>query len=176
MRHAARNRHVQTDSRWPPTGALRTVSSVRSFKPSRGSAALIVVAALLLGSAVRVMAQDAGHDEPERSAVLAARALLVEVDRTELCFWERHGRYSGSIAELQLNAEKVNGASMPGSSIMQQLTSTGLTVDLDAGRDGRSYIQRVTGDGVDTYFERRGTEFAGYADLAWGHVKNSCVP
>jgi hypothetical protein len=146
------------------------------LKLSRGSAVLIVVAALLLASTVRVIAADDGRDEPQRSAVLAARALLVEVDRTELCFWERHGRYSGSVAELQLNAEKVEGAGMPGSSIMHQLTMTGLTVDLDAGRDGRSYIQRVTGNGVDTYLERRGTEFVDYGDLAWGHVKQSCVP
>jgi hypothetical protein len=47
---------------------------------------------------------------------------------------------------------------------------------LDAGRDRRSYVQRITGNGVDTYFERCGAELADYADSAWGHVKDRCVP
>ena len=149
---------------------------MRSFRLSRGPAVLVLVVALFAASTFRVMAQDDGDEGPERSAVLAARALLVEVDRTELCYGERHGRYSDSVAELQLNAEKVKGARVPGSSIVSQLTEGRFNLALDAGTDGRSYIQRITGNGVDTYFERRGTEFADYADLAWGQVKERCAP
>jgi hypothetical protein len=138
--------------------------------------ALIIVALLLAGFAFRVLfADDADHHGgPKRSAVVAAQNLLVEVDRTELCYWERHGRYSESIAELQLNAEKVNGATIAAAWIMPQMVAGGLNVTLDAGRDGKSYIQRISGRGVDSYFERRGTEFADYGDLGWGHVKQHC--
>jgi hypothetical protein len=149
---------------------------MRSFRLSRGVAVLLLVAALLAPSTIRVMAQADGDESPARSAVLAARALLVEVDRTQLCYWERHGRYSASVAELQLNAEKVKGAGMPSSSIAWQLRDGHFHLALDAGAEGRSYIQRITGNGVDTYFERRGTQFADYADLAWGHVKDRCTP
>jgi hypothetical protein len=157
-------------------GRLKYVRAVRSLRPSRGTAVLIIVVVLLAGSAVRVLAQDDHDDGPERSAVLAARELLVEVDRTELCHWQRHGRYSDSIAELQLNAAKVKGAEPPGADIMLLLVEHGLDLTLDAGRDGKSYIQRITGNGVDTYFERRGTDSADYGDLAWGHVKQRCEP
>jgi hypothetical protein len=66
------------------------------------------------------------------------------------------------------------GAGIPGSSITSRLVEHGLSVD--AGREGKSYIQRITGNGVDTYFERRGTAFADYGDLAWGHVKERSEP
>jgi hypothetical protein len=146
-----------------------------TIKPSRGMVVLVLVVVALGASTVRTIAQER-DDEPKRSSVRAVRALLAEIDRTELCFWQRHGRYSDSIADLQLNASKFKGAGLPGSSIMSRATEGRLHVEIDAGETGRSYIQRITGQGIDTYFERRGTEFADYADLAWGHVKERCEP
>ena len=137
-----------------------------------------VILALILGAwmvaTVRILLRDGPH-EPDPAKVREARSLLVEVDRTELCYWERYGRYSDSIADLQLNASKVPGSRLPGAYIMSSVARSGLTLDIDAGRTGGSYVQRIKGNGVDTYFERRGTEFADYADLAWGHVKDRCV-
>jgi hypothetical protein len=99
------------------------------------------------------------------------------VDRTQLCFWERHGRYSDSIADLQRNAAEVEGALDPaGASIMTLLVEHHLDLALDAGADGKSYIQRVTGRGVDTYIERRGTRFTDYDALGWRHLPERCTP
>jgi hypothetical protein len=99
------------------------------------------------------------------------------VDRTQLCFWERHGRYSDSIADLQRNAAEVEGALDPaGASIMTLLVEHHLDLALDAGADGKSYIQRVTGRGVDTYIERRGTRFTDYDALGWRHLPERCKP
>jgi hypothetical protein len=107
--------------------------------------------------------------------VKAVRALLVEVDRAELCYWKRYGRYSESVAELQENAARVKGVHPDGSSIMWRMQGRGLKLALDAG-SGRSYIQRVTGLGIDTYVERRGMDFVDFGDLAWPYLKKDCEP
>ena len=106
---------------------------------------------VLLGLIV-VMAVIVARDmEPARSAQQLARdravdAVLVEVDRTQQCYRSRRRRYAETIPSLQF----------AGGHFMR----TALTHDLDIHlrASGDSYVQRITGTGVDAVLERRGAE------------------
>jgi hypothetical protein len=107
----------------------------------------LVLLVLIVGLAF-VIARDL---EPARSAEQLAReraadAVLVEVDRTQLCYRERRHRYAETIPSLQF----------AGGRFMRTALQHGLDIHLDARGDG--YAQRITGEGVDAVLERRGTE------------------
>jgi hypothetical protein len=89
--------------------------------------------------------------EPARSAEQLAReraadAVLVEVDRSQLCYRERRERYAETIPSLQF----------AGGHFMRTALTHDLDIHLDASGD--RYVQRITGVGVDAVLERRGTE------------------
>jgi hypothetical protein len=151
---------------------------VRRFLTFLRTVAFTLVAIMLaitVAAAFGTTDENGSGPDPNSQSVKAVRALLVEVDRAELCFWKRHGRYSESVAELQENAARVKGARIDGSAIMWRMQGRGLKLELDAG-SGRSYIQRVTGLGIDTYVERRGMDFVDFGDLAWPYLKKDCEP
>jgi hypothetical protein len=103
---------------------------------------------VVLAIAMLVIVQhNRGEDHDARQ--VAAKRLLVEVDRHELCYRERFGRYTGRIVDFA-----VFGASSP----QLQAASDGLRIELEASSDGRGYVQRITGDDVDVLLERRGRE------------------
>ena len=106
---------------------------------------------VLLGLIVVMAALVARDMEPARSAEQIARdravdAVLVEVDRTQQCYRSRRRRYAETIPSLQF----------AGGHFMR----TALTHDLDIHlrASGDSYVQRITGAGVDAVLERRGAE------------------
>ena len=77
----------------------------------------------------------------------AADEVLVEVDRTQQCYFERRERYTDSITSLQFARGR----------FMRKAYENRFDIDLKKTRGG--YAQRVTGDtGIDAYLERRGGE------------------
>lgn len=105
---------------------------------------VIVVLAIAM---LAILQHDREEDRDARQA--AAKRLLVEIDRHELCYRERFGRYTGRTADFA-----VLGASSP----QLEAASSGLRIELEASSDGRGYVQRITGDDVDVLVERRGRE------------------
>jgi hypothetical protein len=107
----------------------------------------LVLLGLIVAMAVVVM-QDM---EPARSAGQLAReravdAVLVEVDRTQLCYRQRRQRYAETIPSLQF----------AGGHFMRTALAHELDIQLDARGDG--YVERITGEGVEAVLERRGGE------------------
>jgi hypothetical protein len=89
--------------------------------------------------------------EPARSAGQLAReravdAVLVEVDRTQLCYRQRRDRYADTIPSLQF----------AGGHFMRMALAHHLDIQLEARGDG--YVERVSGEGVDATLQRRGGE------------------
>jgi hypothetical protein len=89
--------------------------------------------------------------EPARSAEQLAREraadrVLVEVDRTQLCYRERRRRYAETIPSLQF----------AGGHFMRTALREDLDIHLRATGDG--YVQRITGVGVSSVLERRGAD------------------
>jgi hypothetical protein len=106
---------------------------------------------VLLGLIVVTTFVVARDMEPARSAEQLAReraadAVLVEVDRTQLCYRERRRRYATTMPSLQF----------AGGHFMRTALRHHLDIHLDAAGDG--YVQRITGSGVDAVLERRGAE------------------
>lgn len=112
-----------------------------------GVATALVVATT--GAYARMDAEDA-RDVRER----AAERLLLRVDRNQMCHRDRFGRYASRLTDLA-----VVGASSGLSSIVHQ----GIAVTLEASRDGKGYLVRITGSDVDLILERRGRSIAGSA-------------
>ncbi len=77
----------------------------------------------------------------------AADEVLIEIDRTQQCYFSRRERYADSIPSLQFARGE----------FMRKAYENKL--DIDVKGSPRGYTQRVTGDsGIDAYLERRGTE------------------
>lgn len=106
--------------------------------------AIIVVLAIALVFSLR---DDDERDREGRER--AARKLIVEIDHDELCHRERFGRYTGRLTDLA--AVSSGGYQVRGA-------ADGLRIALEASRDGRGYVKRVTGGDVDYVIERRGRE------------------
>ena len=107
----------------------------------------LVLLALIVALAVMVMrdmepARSAGELARER----AADAVLVEVDRTQLCYRQRRHRYAETIPSLQF----------AGGHFMRTALTHDLDIRLEVRGDG--YVQRITGEGIDVVLERRGGE------------------
>jgi hypothetical protein len=107
---------------------------------------------VLLGLIVAISFLFARDMEPARSAEQLAReraadAVLVEVDRTQQCYRQRRHRYAATIPSLQFAEGR----------FMRTALQYRLHIDLRASGD--SYVQRVTGTGIDdAVLERRGSE------------------
>lgn len=104
---------------------------------------------VLLGLIVVIAVVVARDMEPARSAALAAReravdAVLVEVDRTQQCYFRRRQRYTDSIPSLQFARGR----------FMRTALTHQLDIELRTLPGG--YVQRVSGEGVDALLERRG--------------------
>ena len=107
----------------------------------------LVLLALIVALAVMVMrdmepARSAGELARER----AADAVLVEVDRTQLCYRQRRHRYAETIPSLQF----------AGGRFMRTALAHKLDIQLEVRGD--AYVQRITGEGIDVVLERRGGE------------------
>ncbi len=107
----------------------------------------IVLLALIVGITF-VVARDL---EPARSAAQLAREraadeVLVEVDRTQQCYYARRERYAATVPSLQFARGR----------FMRTALENELDIHLRASGDG--YVQRITGSGIDAVLERRGPE------------------
>jgi hypothetical protein len=106
---------------------------------------------VLLGLIVAITFVVARDMEPARPAEQRAReraadAVLVEVDRTQLCYRQRRRRYAETVPSLQF----------AGGHFMRTALRNELDIHLAATGDG--YVQRITGEGVNATLERRGAE------------------
>jgi hypothetical protein len=107
----------------------------------------LVLLGLIVGIAV-VVARDLEPTPPP--AVLAreraADAVLVEIDRTQQCYFRRRERYTDSIPSLQFARGR----------FVRTALVNDLDIELRTVPGG--YVQRITGEGVDALLERRGTK------------------
>ena len=106
---------------------------------------------VLLGLIVVIAFVAARDLEPARPAAVLAReraadAVLVEVDRTQLCYRQRRRRY----------AETVPSLLFAGGHFMRLALRHDLDIHLDASGD--AYALRVTGEQVDVALQRRGAD------------------
>jgi hypothetical protein len=84
----------------------------------------------------------------DRARLRAVDAVLVEVDRAQLCYLRRRHEYADTIPSL----------AFAGGHYMRTALQNGLDITLHTGHGGRSYEQRVTGEGVNAELGRDGTE------------------
>ena len=106
---------------------------------------------VLLGLIVVIAFVTARDLEPARPAALlererAADAVLVDVDRTQLCYRQRRRRYAETVPSLQF----------AGGHFMRLALRHELDIHLDASGD--AYALRITGEQVDVALQRRGAD------------------
>jgi hypothetical protein len=150
---------------------------MRSRVPLR-YAVVAVIAGLFLVNAVRVVlaGNAAKAAAPAPSAVRGARDLLVDVDQLEVCYHQRHARFSDRLAELMQSSRDAAADPIEGHSPLSAASQQRFAIDLSTSVDGQTYTQRITGNGIDTYVERDARhDFIDYGDLAWNHLKNTCA-
>jgi hypothetical protein len=135
---------------------------------------LIVLAAVIGGSAVhQLLSSDDSAEGRPAPALVQARELLVAVDTAELCHWQRHGRY-GNLPDLDETMEAVTPSHLAGS-LMSVASTAQLTLELQLSKSGKSYVQRITGKGIDTFVERRGSDFVDYGADGWRRLATHCA-
>jgi hypothetical protein len=108
---------------------------------------LIVVIAGTTARNLQPVQSDA-EARAERRLERALDAVLVEVDRSQLCYLRRRDRYADTIPSLQFTRGH----------FMRRALQNDLDITLRTSEDGQSYQERVTGLGVAAVLERRGTE------------------
>jgi hypothetical protein len=92
--------------------------------------------------------RPAGAVAADRAQARAVDAVLVEVDRAQLCYLRRRDQYADTIPSL----------AFAGGHYMRTALQNGLDISLSTGHGGRSYEERVTGVGIEAALERRGTK------------------
>ena len=107
---------------------------------------------VLLGLIVAITFVVARDMEPARPAEVLAReraadAVLVEIDRAQLCRLARRHSYADTVPSLLFT----------GGRFMRTALGNNLDIHLDTSAGGQVYRQRITGEGIDTVLERRGT-------------------
>jgi hypothetical protein len=137
------------------------------WRITRPRLVLLALAALLTVNALSRPTSSVEGQPPQ--ALAKARELLVAVDSAELCHWRRHGRY-GNLADV----DEATDGSRFGGALMALASRERLAVDLQVSSDHRSYFQRITGRGVDTYVERRGSDFIDFGPDGWQRLATRC--
>ena len=112
---------------------------------------------VLLGFIVVLAGVAARNTEPVRSDGAAAverakeralDAVLVEVDRTQQCYYRRRDRYADTVPSLQFARGH----------FMRRALENDLDITLTTRDEGRWYQVRVTGFGIDGVLERKDRE------------------
>jgi hypothetical protein len=105
---------------------------------------------VIAGVAARDMTpvRPAGAVAADRARLRAVDAVLVEVDRAQLCYLRRRHEYADTIPSLAFS----------GGHYMRTALQNRLDISLRTTHRGRTYEQRVTGDGVSAVLRREGTE------------------
>lgn len=90
-----------------------------------------------------------GEELADRARERAIDAVLVEVDRAQLCYLDRRSQYADTIPSLQFARGH----------FMRLALTHDLDITLHTSADGKSYQERVTGLDVEAaLLERRGRE------------------
>jgi hypothetical protein len=89
-----------------------------------------------------------GEELADRTRERAVDAVLVEVDRAQLCYLERRRQYADTIPSLQFSRGH----------FMRLALQHDLDITLSTSEDGRSYQERVAGLDVQALLERSGSE------------------
>jgi hypothetical protein len=92
--------------------------------------------------------RSAGAVATEQAQERAVDAVLVEVDRAQLCYLRRRDQYADTIPSL----------AFAGGHYMRTALQNGLDITLRTTPDGRSYQQQIDGAGIHAVLERRGLE------------------
>ncbi|MDX6716908.1 MAG: hypothetical protein QOH30_3466 [Baekduia sp.] len=132
-----------------------------------------VVAAIVATTLLGRPSSGSSQAGPPADALTDARELLVEVDNAQQCHWDRHHRY-GNVPELDETMETLAPHHLIGS-LMGTASTAHLNLEIQLSASGKSYLQRITGRGVDTYVERRGADFADYGADGWHRLTASCM-
>jgi hypothetical protein len=90
--------------------------------------------------------QRPGEELAAQARERAVDAVLVEVDRTQLCYLARRSQYADTIPSLQFTRGH----------FMRLALQHDLDISLTTSADGQSYQERVTGVDVAALLERRG--------------------
>jgi hypothetical protein len=145
--------------------------------PVRWALALLLVGGITVAIAQNVVAEDRpASASPTVEQARAARGVLVEVDRLQLCYHEHFDRFSDRLAELIKYSRDNTEEPTQGTAVLAMASEGRFGIELSTSRDGQTYIQRITGGGVDTYLERdAANEFVDYGQYGWNHVKHTCA-
>jgi hypothetical protein len=108
---------------------------------------LIVVIAGTTARNLQPVRQPA-EELADRARERALDAVLVEVDRAQLCYLERRRQYADTIPSLQFARGH----------FMRLALQHDLDISLRTSEDGKSYQERVTGLDAEALLERRGGE------------------
>jgi hypothetical protein len=92
--------------------------------------------------------RPAGAEAAQLAQERAVDAVLVEVDRAQLCYLRRRDQYADTIPSL----------AFAGGHYMRTALQNGLDITLRTTQAGRSYEQHVDGSGIHAIVGRRGTE------------------
>ena len=92
--------------------------------------------------------RPAGAIAAEQAQERAIDAVLVEVDRAQLCYRRRRDQYADTIPSL----------AFAGGHYMRTALQNGLDITLETASDGQTYTQRVRCLGVTAVVQRRGIE------------------
>ena len=92
--------------------------------------------------------RPAAEVRAERERERVVDAVLAEVDHTQLCRLRFRERYAASVPSLQFT----------GGRFARLAYANDLDIQLRATLDGRGYVQRISGVGVNAVVERRGRE------------------
>jgi hypothetical protein len=105
---------------------------------------------VLAGATVRNMQPERppGAAAAERAQEQAVDAVLVEVDRAQLCYLRRRDRYADTLPSLAFARGHY----------MRTAINHGLDITLQTTDDGGTYTQLVTGSDSRAVVSRRGTE------------------
>ena len=108
---------------------------------------------VLLGLIVVIAVVVARDMEPARPAAVLAReraadAVLVEIDRVQLCRMEQRHAYADTVPSLLFT----------GGRFMRTALQNKLDIQLATSAGGQAYRLRVTGDMIDASLERRGAD------------------
>jgi hypothetical protein len=126
---------------------------------------------VLLGLIVVIAVVVARDMEPARPATVLAReraadAVLVEIDRAQLCRLEQRHAYADTVPSLLFT----------GGRFMRTALQNKLDIQLGTSAGGHAYRLRVTGDMVDASLERRGADLVALevGDRPTPRLSSSC--
>jgi len=113
---------------------------------------LVLLALIVVIAGVTLMdlepSRPAAEVRAERERERVVDAVLAEVDHTQLCRLRFRERYAASVPSLQFT----------GGRFARLAYANDLDIQLRATLDGRGYVQRISGVGVNAVVERRGRE------------------